>query len=105
MDIEELLQFKRNAKRLGATIILKAIDDYRKYCTFICKAETYDRECREYYKEIQDIRGFADTDLFDLFDLIHRDVYLAKLKRIELKRCGRLIDEIVLEKRNKSKKM
>ena len=102
MNIEELLEFKRNAKRLGAAIILKAIDDYRKYCTFIYKAETYDRECREYYKEIQDIRGFANTDLFDLFDLIHKDVYLAKLKRIELKKCGDYIDNIVLEKRRKT---
>lgn len=99
--VDDLSLFKRNARKLGSNIILQGVHDYCKYCRLISLSKFFNKDCRDYYREICKIRRFGNTELFDSLQLMSKDVYLKGLERIELKTCGDLIDNIILEKQSK----
>ena len=99
--VDDAATFRRNAKRLGSNIILQGVHDYQKYCGLIKNSKYFNEDCKKYYNEICNIRNFANTELFDSLQLMSKDVYLKGLERIELRVCGKLVDDIILEKRSR----
>lgn len=95
---DDTTSFKRNVRRLGSNIILQGVHDYRKYCGFIKNAKYFDIDCQKYYKQIIEIRNFANTELFDSLKLMSKEVYLEGLKKIELNIYGNTIDNFISEK-------